>query len=183
MILDRDQRRTLVRTGRVTTRVLVEWDGENILPCKLHAEITPSAETPGRSASVVAIQPRAGRGAICHARVVHVKRELLEWVVTLEKTASPEPARFLAKGGGGYTSNPAMGLDEEPEAVPPDWQDYFCEESAEKNDQIKRERIAEMRRGIDNAAAGIEETDLSRLDRKDLQRIEFYMRRIEERAA
>lgn len=165
MIFTRDQRRTLMRKGRVTLRTPVELD-ENleVLPCQYGTE-RYSAGKHGEQAKVIAAE-----------------KDGLEWVVTFVLVFERERPRLLAKAGG-YTDVPALALADEPEAVPRDYQDGLCDDAEDRNAQIKRERLAEMRRGIDTAAAGIAEAEMTRLDRKDLERIAFYMQRIEERAA
>jgi|GEM_PF-4269877 len=167
----RDQRRTLMRVGRVTIREVVELDADfNVVPCG-HSE----------DASAIPVYHDTQRKDDAFATVIAIEREDAYWKITYALTFERERPRLLAKAGG-YTDIPALALSEEPEAVPEGYQERLCKLADDRNDDIKQKRIAEMRRGIDNAAAGLAPAALTRLDRKDIERINFYMSRIEERA-
>lgn len=171
MEFTRDQRRTLMRTGRVTIREVVELD--------VHMQVTPCGHR--LDAAPVPVYTDRKRKDDALARVLAVDRDAAHWVVTYSLVFERERPRFLAKAGG-YTDVPALGLADEPQAVPEAYQDRLVALSEDRNYDIKRQRIADMRQGINHAAAGLDEASMDRLDRKDLERIEFYMKRIEDRA-
>lgn len=178
MIFTRDQARTLHKTGKVTFTLEIVLDENN--------EQVPCPYTAGdhrTKATILPVRTRVGHEPMGYAKVIGIQALNFEWHITVRDHELPyEPRLLAAYSPNGYVSEVSRALRDEPEAVPETYQERLAWLASDRNDDLKQKRIAEMRRGIDNAAAGLEPAALTRLDRKDIERINFYMSRIEERA-
>ena len=178
MIFSRDQARTLHKSGKVTFTVDIVLDeNNNPMPCPYTAGDHRTKPT------ILPVRTRVGHGAMGYAKVIDVQALNFEWHITVRDYELPyEPRLLAAYSPNGYVTQTSRAMNNEPEAVPEAYQERLARLSTDRNDDIKRKRIAEMRRGVDHAAAGLSPAELTRLDRKDLERIAFYMSRIEQRA-